>query len=102
MTSAAVSQTAKKSSTLPAKIYFGGGMITGTQIRAARAILRWSAEKLAEKCGLSPGSIRSAERSDEMPEKMQAGNLRAIKTALEKGGVEFDDNGGAKLRKGRK
>jgi hypothetical protein len=35
-----------------------------------------------------------------MPEKMQAGNLLAIKTALEKAGVEFDGNGGVKLRKG--
>jgi transcriptional regulator with XRE-family HTH domain len=102
MSSAAVSQTAKKSSTLPVEIYLGGGMISGTQIRMARAALGWSAERLAEKCGLSAGSIRSAERFDEMPEKMQAGNLLAIKTALEKGGVEFDANGGAKLRKGRK
>jgi transcriptional regulator with XRE-family HTH domain len=74
-------------------------MISGAQIRAARALLRWSAEKLAGKCGLSPGSIRSAEGFDEMPEKMQAGNLLAIKTALEKAGVEFDGNGGVKLRK---
>jgi ribosome-binding protein aMBF1 (putative translation factor) len=79
-------------------------MITGTQIRAARGILRWSAERLAKECGLSPGSIRNVERLDEMPEKMQAGNLRAIKTALEKGGVEFNADGrGVRFtQKGRK
>jgi transcriptional regulator with XRE-family HTH domain len=101
MTSGTVSRTARKSSTLPKNIFLGGGMISGAQIRAARALLRWSAEKLAGKCGLSPGSIRSAERFDEMPEKMQAGNLLAIKTALEKAGVEFDGgNGGVRLRQG--
>src|ERR1700730_15953123 len=94
------SQIARKSSTLPENIFLGGGMISGAQIRAARALLRWSAEKLAEKCGLSAGSIRSAERFDGMPEKMLAGNLLAIKTALEKAGVEFDGNGGVKFRKG--
>jgi ribosome-binding protein aMBF1 (putative translation factor) len=79
-------------------------MITGTQIRMARAAIGWSAERLAEECGLSPGSIRSAERFDEMPEKMQAGNLLAIKTALEKSGVEFnaDGRGVRFIRKGRK
>lgn len=68
-------------------------MITGIQIRAARGILRWSAERLAEECGLSPGSIRNVERSDDMPEKMLAGNLRAIKVALEKAGMEFNADG---------
>lgn len=42
---------------------------------------------------MSPGSIRNAERGDDMPERMQAGNLLAIKTALERGGVEFNADG---------
>jgi transcriptional regulator with XRE-family HTH domain len=68
-------------------------MISGAQIRAARALLRWSAQKLAGECGLSVGSIQAAERTDEMPSNMLAGSLLAIKTALERGGVEFNADG---------
>ena len=68
-------------------------MISGAEIRAARALLRWSAEKLAKECGLSVGSIQTAERTDDMPSSMLSGNLLAIKTALEKGGVEFNPEG---------
>jgi transcriptional regulator with XRE-family HTH domain len=102
MTSQAVSQSPKKSNATRANIYFGGSMISGAQIRAGRAILRWSARELAEKSGLSPGSIENAESTNEIPANMLAGSLMKIKAALEKGGVEFDANGGAKLRKGRK
>lgn len=75
-------------------------MISGAQIRAARALLRWSAQRLANECGLAVGTIQAAEHTDEMPSNMLAGSLLAIKTALEKGGVEFDGNGGLKLRRG--
>jgi len=74
-------------------------MISGAQIRAARALLRWSAQRLAGECGLSVGSVQAAERTDEMPSNMLAGSLLAIKTALEKGGVEFNADGlGVRLK----
>jgi hypothetical protein len=100
MNSQGVRQDAAKSTRKAVNIFSGGGMISGAQIRAARALLRWSAGKLAKECGLSAGSIQAAERTDEMPSNMLAGSLLKIKTALEKGGVEFDGNGGVKLRKG--
>lgn len=68
-------------------------MITGAQIRAARALLRWSGQRLAAECGLSANTIQNAERTDEMPSTMLAGNLLAIKNALERGGVEFNADG---------
>jgi transcriptional regulator with XRE-family HTH domain len=78
-------------------------MISGAQIRAARGILRWSARQLAEECGLSIGSIQASERRDGIPETMQTGSLMKIKRALERGGVDFGENGEVKLRpKGRK
>jgi DNA-binding XRE family transcriptional regulator len=99
MTSQAVFKSPKESSEMHGNNYFGGGMISGAQIRAARALLRWSARELADRCGLSQQTIQVAERSNGMPENMLAGTLMKIKTALEKGGVEFDGNGGLKLRK---
>lgn len=65
-------------------------MLTGSQIRAARALLKWSGETLSEKSGVSYPALQRAERSNEMP-NMQVRNLAAIKAALEAGGVEFLD-----------
>lgn len=65
-------------------------MLTGSQIRAARALLKWSGHKLAEKSQVSYPAIQRAEQVDDMP-NMQARNLAAIKAALEDAGVEFID-----------
>lgn len=66
-------------------------VLTGSQIRAARALLKWSGQTLAEKSGVSYPALQRAERTDEMP-NMQVRNLAAIKAALETGGVIFFDN----------
>lgn len=68
----------------------GRAVLTGSQMRAARALLGWSANDLAERCGVSYNTIQRAERVDDMP-NMQSRNLAAIKSALEAGGVEFID-----------
>lgn len=65
-------------------------MLTGSQIRAARALLKWSGHELAKRSGVSYPAIQRAERTDEMP-NMQSKNLAAIKSALEGGGVVFLD-----------
>lgn len=65
-------------------------VLTGSQIRAARALLKWSGQDLAERCGVSYPAIQRAERVDDMP-NMQTKNLLAIKGALEAGGVQFVD-----------
>lgn len=65
-------------------------MLTGSQIRAARALLKWSGHDLADRSGVSYPAIQRAERVDDMP-NMQAKNLLAIKSALESGGVVFMD-----------
>jgi len=65
-------------------------MITGGQIRAARAFLRWSAEDLAAKAKVSTQTVRRAEREDGVP-NMLAGNMEAIQRALEKAGISFID-----------
>lgn len=68
--------------------------MTGAQIRAARALLRWTAETLAIKSRVGVATIRRTEGFDG-PVRMTAANVAAIQAALEAGGVEFiEQNGG--------
>lgn len=69
-------------------------MITLLQIKAARALLEWKQETLAKKSGLSLPSINNLERGLYSP---RIETLEAIKTALEKAGVEFSDGSGVRL-----
>ena len=79
--------------------------LTSAQIRAARSLIRWSAEDLAARSSLSVATIRRAELTD-AETSMTAANDRAVRRALEAAGVEFiDENGGGpgvRLRKSGK
>jgi transcriptional regulator with XRE-family HTH domain len=70
--------------------------ITSVQIRAARAMLNWSAWQLSERSGISQSSIHRAERAQGRP-SMHEHSLAAIKAALERYGVEFLDDCGVRL-----
>ena len=71
-----------------------GKPLVSDQIRAARALLRWSAEDLARESAVSVATIRRAELTDEET-LMNAANDLAIRRALEAAGIEFiDENGG--------
>jgi ribosome-binding protein aMBF1 (putative translation factor) len=76
--------------------------LTASQIRAARALLRWSAEDLAERSAVGVATIRRAEVSEDKT-SLTIPNNSAIRTSLEIAGVEFiDENGGGpgvRLRK---
>ena len=68
--------------------------ITGAQLRAARALLRWSAEDLAASSSLGVATIRRGEAQDG-PISATPANIRAMRTALEKAGVQLiPENGG--------
>ena len=68
--------------------------LTSAQIRAARALVRWSAAELARASRLGLATVRRAEQSDGQT-ALTAANDSAIRTALEHAGVEFiDENGG--------
>jgi PAS domain S-box-containing protein len=62
--------------------------ITGAQLRAARAILTWSVRDLVKAAAVSSSTIRRLEESDG-PTATPDNALTCLKTALEKGGVEF-------------
>ena len=68
--------------------------LTSGQIRAARSLLRWSAEDLAEQSAVGVTTIRRAELTDEKTSLTTANDL-ALRRALETAGVDFiDENGG--------
>jgi hypothetical protein len=68
--------------------------LTSAQMRAARALIRWSAEDLARETALSVTTIRRAELTDRET-SMTAANDLAVRRALEAAGVEFiEENGG--------
>ena len=76
--------------------------LTSDQIRAARALVRWSAVDLAREASLGLATIRRAELSENCTSMTTANDL-AVRRALEAAGVEFiDENGGGpgvRLRK---
>lgn len=63
-------------------------MITSSQIRAARAALRWTTEYLAERAGLASRTVKRYEQEEGVPASRSA-NLIQIKIALEAAGIEF-------------
>ena len=68
--------------------------LSSAQIRAARALLRWSAVDLAKESALGANTIRRAEVAEEGT-SLTAANEMAVRRALEAAGVEFiDENGG--------
>ena len=70
------------------------GSLSSAQIRAARALLRWSAADLARESALGVNTIRRAEAAEEGT-SLTAANELAVRRTLEAAGVEFiDENGG--------
>lgn len=75
--------------------------ITGAQIRAARALIRWRAEDLATHSGVGVATIRRSELVDGEV-SMNGPNADAVRRALEAAGILFiPENGngpGVRLR----
>jgi len=63
-------------------------VLTGAQIRAARAVLGWSAEELGRSADLSRRTIITMESVDGLPQTNVA-SLQKVKAALEAEGIEF-------------
>jgi DNA-binding Xre family transcriptional regulator len=76
-------------------------LITTPQIRAARALLRWSANDLSDKSGVGISTIKRLEVMDGVP-AINISTMVAIQSALENAGVEFigspDDRPGVRLK----
>ncbi len=61
---------------------------TGSQFRAARALLGWSRETLAERAGVHPGTITYWERNANAPRQDAVAPERML-AALRSAGVEI-------------
>ena len=61
-------------------------MITGSQLRAARALLDWTQDDLAERSGVTPQTIRLFEAGNRRP---HAQTIDRLQSALEDAGIEF-------------
>lgn len=75
-------------------------MITSAQIRAARALLRWSAQELADHSQIGVATILRMERQDGVPAG-RSHTMLDIQKTLEAAGVEFigtaEDRPGVRL-----
>jgi transcriptional regulator with XRE-family HTH domain len=78
-------------------------MISSDQCRAARGLLDWSQQELAEKAGIGIVTVRQLEAGIQKPRRA---TLEVVRRAFEAAGVEFiDENGGGagvRLRKPHK
>jgi transcriptional regulator with XRE-family HTH domain len=73
-------------------------LVTGAQLRAARAMVRLEQEKLAVLAGISANTIRNLE-GNEGPLNARMGTVRALQQALETAGVEFLPDEGVRRRR---
>jgi transcriptional regulator with XRE-family HTH domain len=71
--------------------------ITGAQVRAGRALVDWSRDDLAERCGCTVRTLARIEAGETVP---RAGTSASIRAALEAAGIEFipENGGGAGVR----
>lgn len=63
-------------------------MITGAQIRSARAVVGWTANELADRSGVSLRTLLRFEAVDGIPPS-RSSTLIDIKKTLEAAGIEF-------------
>lgn len=81
------------------------GMIAAKQIRAARSLLGWTQEQLADAASLSLAVVNNVEREAVDPRRS---TLEKIQVALEAAGIEFlsdrqnspDGGPGIRMRRG--
>jgi predicted transcriptional regulator len=67
-------------------------MISSAQCRAARGLLAWSQQDLAEKSGVGIVTIHQLEAGTSQPRRS---TIDVVRRAFESAGVEFiDENGG--------
>jgi transcriptional regulator with XRE-family HTH domain len=73
-------------------------ILSPSQSRAARGLLSWSQDQLAENAGVGNSTVRDFEKGRRVPID---DNLTAIRSALEEAGVIFESDGkyiGVKLK----
>jgi len=72
-------------------------MITGAQIRAARALLRWTSQNLSKRQRRAALVLQMAEAANDDVPNIDAGQLSPITTALKEGGATLIEAVGVKF-----
>lgn len=67
---------------------YGDIMISGVQIRGARAVLGWSSEDAAARLGISRQTLHRLESYDDVPPS-RTYVIRGLRQVFEEAGVEF-------------
>jgi transcriptional regulator with XRE-family HTH domain len=75
----------------------GLALITGRQLKAARALVGWEQTDLAKKAGVAISTIRRME-SFTAEIGARTGTLSLVQRALERAGIEFLDDGSPGVR----
>jgi hypothetical protein len=78
-------------------------VITGSQIRAARALLNWQSEGLSKKAGITRQTLHRLESFDDIPPS-RTQSLVELQRVFEEAGIEFidaEDNKGPGVRLAR-
>ncbi len=75
-------------------------LISGAQVRAARALLRMEQVQLAAAAGISANTVRKIEAADDVP-NVRVGTIRALQAVLEAAGIIFvnSDEPGVRMRR---
>lgn len=74
-------------------------MISAEQIKAARAILGWSQDEMADKAGLSPTTICNLEKARNLDKcQITLRSVIEVRRAFERHGLEFLDGDGVRRR----
>lgn len=76
----------------------GFWVLTRDQMKDARALLRWSAQELADKAGIRRETVYRLESGALDLEKTALGIVRKLREALEAGGIEFLADGSVRKR----
>jgi predicted transcriptional regulator len=74
-------------------------MITPSQIKAARALLGWSQQDLADRAIVALNTVRRIEAGQGDP---RVSSLGRIQSALETAGIEFSFNGDDGVRRAQR
>jgi transcriptional regulator with XRE-family HTH domain len=77
----------------------GGMLLTGAQIRMARAFLQWSISDLAKTARVGISTVQRIEQADGAPDA-RGSNIQAVHDALIAAGIMFlpDDGNGVGVR----
>jgi transcriptional regulator with XRE-family HTH domain len=72
-------------------------LISGAQVRAARALLGWTAKELAQRANVGVSTIQRIENAVGPP-NAHGSNLASIQSTLEASGIEFTNGDAPGIR----